>query len=245
MNKAAKVLLSAGALLVMSGGLLALSGWAMGADTRLSTVWSGRAAQSGWESAPGSVDESSFQDGALTDLHLAAFDALDIDLDLGNVIVKTGEDYGISLQWPGAWYTLDYGLREDGTLWITGYRDSEAFWPNAAVVLEVYVPEGVRLEEVDVYCDMGDVELYDITVGELTVDSSLGRIAIANIQAETVDLWADLGDVEGSSLTVTHSLTAECSMGNLTLQGDLQGEVDLDCDMGNIEVTLTQEESRL
>ncbi len=244
MNKLTKLFLGAGAFLVMAGGLLALTGWAMGGETELETEWNGHriyvgrdgiTSIGGWEAAGGG------HSGRQENLSLAAFDKLDVDVDLGDVLVARGADYGVSLEWAGRNYALTYELDGDTlrvrSRSVSGVNLNFSGYGGTAVV---YVPEDAALERVELACGLGDVSVEDLSARSLSVDCDLGNMTLAGVAAGTLELEQSLGDITGTGLTVERSLTVDSDMGDTVLEGDLQGKIELKASMGDVELRLEQ-----
>ena len=152
MNRLTKGLLGVGALLLLSGGLLALSGWTMGGQTELDLSWNGHGVRIGplgivsRDSA--AQTETAARDGR-EELHLQAFRRVDVDVDLGDVTVTQGGDYGVSLNWKGKHYALEYELDGD-TLRVRSSAQGGRFGLDGyGGTVTVYVPQHLRLEQLE------------------------------------------------------------------------------------------------
>lgn len=241
MNKLTKVFLGAGAFLIMSGGLLALSGWAMGGQTQIDTSW-GRVGPGVFFSSGVSGRAVESREGYLEDLSLAPFDSLDVDVDMGDVTVVTGADYGVSLNWRGHNYTMSYELDGD-TLEVRGAGHGVNLnlgdLNNYGGAVVIYVPEGVRLERAEFALGMGDLSVAEVQVRTLSVDSDMGSVDLTGVWAERMDLQENMGDITGTGLEVTRELTADNDMGDIYLEGDLRGTLDIDDNMGGVDLFLS------
>lgn len=229
MNRAIKGLLRGGLVLALAGALLAAAGWAMG-GAGAAADW-----KKGWDGSWRWETDTGWNGGGRAeDLHLEAFDTLEVDVDLGDVRVTAGEDYGVSLSWSGERYTLDFTC-EDGTLRVKSHS-SGSLGPGEQFSgsVEVFVPEGTVLRRVSLDTDLGELTVEDLRCRELIVDDDLGSVTLRRTEAERADLSLSLGDLEGEELTVTKELTADNDLGSMSLSGDLRGEIALSCSMGGL-----------
>ena len=202
MNLPTKVCLGAGAFLVMSGGLLALTGAVMGGRTGLEQIWHPRHGQ---EEAGSPVDRQAA---------LSPFTALDVDLDLGDVRVETGEDYGISIQQPGGPFHVEYRLEGD-TLKVWSDGEWRPALEGRDVCVTIFLPDGAVLDRADISVDLGGIDLTGVT-------------------AETMDLELSMGDLTAEDLTTTKSLSVGADMGDVSLTGCFQGKTDCKLSMGGL-----------
>ena len=242
MNRLTKGLLGVGALLLLSGGLLALSGWTMGGQTELDLSWNGHGVRIGplgivsRDSA--AQTETAARDGR-EELHLQAFRRVDVDVDLGDVTVTQGGDYGVSLNWKGKHYALEYELDGD-TLRVRSSAQGGRFGLDGyGGTVTVYVPQHLRLEQLEVRSDLGDICLEGIAADTATVTGDLGDLTLGQGRAGALELHESMGTIDGAGLTVERSLSVENDMGDVRLEGDLQGELEVADSMGEIELTLS------
>lgn len=154
---------------------------------------------------------------SMSDLELDAFQVLEIDVDLGDISILTG-DYGVELEWWGENYQLSF-TNEGGTLKVRSSSSQPNFGFCGGKVT-VYVPEGTVLDQLDVNADLGGVDLDGIRVRQ-------------------ADLTLSLGSLTGYDLTVTDKLTVEADLGDVDLSGDLRGLVDVQASLGSVELDLS------
>ena len=176
--------------------------------------------------AEAAAEESAPAGTAVVQKELEAFTEVEVDLELGNVILQTGETYGMELDWWGDGYTLDYLLHDDGTLEIwsesSALRGLSMSGCGARVVITV--PEEAELEDLTVYADLSDVELDGIAV-------------------QTAELTLDLGSLTGRGVTVSRSVDVEADLGDVELIGNLRGETVVNASLGSVSLNLEGAES--
>ena len=259
MSKVTKIILGAGAFLVMSGGLLALTGWATGADTQAMGV--GHSGSGSMAGASEHAPQPPVDQGSQTGMDLEPFSKVDIDIDLGEIVILSGDTYGVSLDWSGNRYRLTYETEGD-TLTVRGAGGAGINLAGQTASVCVYVPQDAALEEVDAHTSLGDIDFsgvsarkaelsddlgnisgYDFTVEELSVKCSLGDVSLWEASAGTAKITSSMGDVDTGEFTTASSLTVEADLGGVNLQGDFQGETDVEASMGDVTLTLVRPES--
>lgn len=235
-----KYLLSAGALLLVVGLVLSWAGQRMGGET-MATVrlfgrsWDVYAPSAGWgvgwgvrsaeyaEAVPTaslgqSVDRA--DNTAFTEQDDMPFSAIDLDVDLGNVTIAAGEDYGMDIRCWGAGYEVHHWYN-GGTLTIESSDDGAFTSANCGSEITVIVPVGVWLES-------------------LYVDLDLGDLTLSGLQVEYADIDLDLGSLTGEALTVTTSFQVDADLGEVNLYGDLGEYVDISADLGSVQLALSR-----
>lgn len=245
-----KYLIGVAAGLLVLGFVLMGGGWAMGAQTSLTVHFFGYPMNVGIHgiSSNGTVETVDGEYKMVSDLDLDAYQDLEIDIGLGDVIFCTADYYGVELEWYDANYALHY-TNENGKLkvWSTstpsvGINMSSGYGGTVTI----YLPKGAALNEVDVEADLGDVELWGFEAADLTVVADLGDVSITDVGAEQADLTLNLGNLITSGFTTRKSLTVDADLGNVELCGTYYGTVDVSADLGQvfIDTTLSKAEYR-
>lgn len=153
---------------------------------------------------------------------VADFVRLDIEIALGNVTVRTGADWGLTLDSSGKDrygedYLLHYTLENDElTIWSTPRSLETAEGNNVDSRVVVTVPEGWTLERVD-------------------IKNGLGGIDVDGLEADEIAAKLGMGVFEGDHLTVGE-LDIYNGMGNIALQGTLAVKTELESGMGDIDL---------
>ena len=153
---------------------------------------------------------------------VADFVRLDIEIALGNVTVRTGADWGLTLDSSGKDrygedYLLHYTLENDElTIWSTPRSLETAEGNNVDSRVVVTVPEGWTLERVD-------------------IKNGLGGIDVDGLEADEITAKLGMGVFEGDHLTVGE-LDIYNGMGNIALQGSLAVKTELESGMGDIDL---------
>lgn len=235
-----KYLLSAGALLLAVGLALSWAGQRMGGETMATVRLFGRAWNvyapsaewgAGWsvrsaeyaEAVPTaslgqSVDRA--DNMTFTEQDGSPFSAIDLDVDLGNVTIAAGEDYGVEINCWGAGYEVHHWYN-GGTLTIESADNGAFTTANCGSEIKVFVPTDVWLESLYVNLDLGDLTL-------------------AGLQVEYADIDLDLGSLTGEAMTVTSAFQVDADLGDVNLFGDLGEYVDISADLGGVQLALSR-----
>lgn len=234
-----KFLLSAGALLLVVGLGLSWVGAGMGGETRATVRLFGRswevfAPATGWgvvsvqanhertasaTSMP-RVDEAA-EDVVSTGHDVTPFTSIDLDVDLGNVTIAAGDDYGVEIECWGKGYEINHWYSGD-TLYIEDTDNGIQLLPDSfGSNITIYVPSDVWLES-------------------LYVDLDLGSLTLAGLNMEYAEITLDLGDLTGEALTVVTSMHVEASLGAVILFGDLGEYVEISADLGSVQLGLSK-----
>jgi DUF4097 and DUF4098 domain-containing protein YvlB len=163
------------------------------------------------------------------------FNALKLDVDAGDVEIRYGSDFSISVEYPEK--LLPTWSVENGTL-IVKQSNAHVKWTdynNSECDITVTLPEGTKLTSANIEMDMGNLEIYDIQADEMSVTANMGNIELYNIMTENLNMEADMGNIELKDCSVTDG-TYEASMGNIELNGNFSS-IQAQCDMGAISVT--------
>lgn len=192
---------------------------------------------------------------------LAAITDVDIDVDLGDVSIQSGDYFGLSMNWETDNYALRYEQDENGRLKIWG-EGTVGIVPGAdatAASVTVTLPEGHELEDVTLHTALGDIDCWaEGTARDVDLSTDLGDIYWSgSTGARDVTLHSDMGDVswycDGAARDVAlssdmgeiiarvvsvRSLTAETDLGDVDVDLKEQTDVDYDLstDMGEVLV---------
>ena len=165
--------------------------------------------------------------------------ALNMEISLGNIRVKTGKELRVD-------YTGDDKYRpdvsqENGILSVTQPKVQKHFNFNIKDIhaeVTVTLPEGYAFENVDIQENLGDIDIRDLTADKLTVADDLGDIDIKDCLIGDIDIAADLGDVDIDGC-VFSKLYIEEDLGDVTVSTpqDLSGAaLDLETDLGTVKI---------
>ncbi len=167
---------------------------------------------------------------------------LNLTLGAGSFVVREKDaDDGmidIYIQGKGG---CDYSKKGD-TLYVEGFKGIKTIGTDLSEnVITLIIPAGTSMEEVDIEVGAGVMEIVSLKAKEIDALIGAGELRIDQTQAQ--DFSAEIGmgrfeaynmDVEEASLTL--------SMGECIYEGAISGNLDIECDMGNMEIFLSGHE---
>lgn len=132
----------------------------------------------------------------------ASFDSVDVDVDMADVVVRTGDSAHVSCTNAKNFsYVCDV---RGGVLTVTQEARHEHVRGSGGKIV-VTVPRGASLKHV-------------------TAESEMGDVTISGVRATTTDLEAEMGDITVANCDLTDaSLDLSCEMGDVTLDGKGMG----------------------
>lgn len=154
---------------------------------------------------------------------LDTFDQISFDVDLSEIEIITGNDYHISYECTEN-LIPEYEVK-DGTLQVTQTSKNPHFPKrngNDNCEITITVPQDASLSYITGYCDLGDVELNNLTADNISITCNLGEASLSNVSATSITCDCDLGSCE----------IDDCHFDNLTINNDL-GSVEVN---GNISL---------
>ena len=194
-------------------------------------------------SSPGTESQQPSQ-GPTDPAAVADFVRLNIEIGLGNVTVRTGADWGLTLESSGqdrygTDYLIHYTLEnQELTIWSTPRSLETAEGNNVDGRVVVTVPEGWTLEQVDIKNGLGFIELDGLTLDEITADLGLGYIECDDLTAGEMDMYNGMGSISLRGPIATRT-ELESGMGDINVDTDSllsSCAYELESGMGNIRV---------
>ena len=164
---------------------------------------------------------------------LAPFDALELDVAVASVHLKTGSEWKIRLvnrsqdtsedSYQLNWRNADRVL----SVWSTPYpSDVPSAQRSADVQVEVTVPEGTTLDRAELTIGVGDLVWEDCAVsGKMNVESGVGDATLklaapveeADILTGTGDLTLEIADSQSGYSWLLSSGTGDIRLNNETM----------------------------
>lgn len=129
------------------------------------------------------------------------FVRLDIEIALGDVTVRPGADWGLTLESSGQDrygedYLFHYTLEDQKlTIWSTPRNLESNGDSDIEGQVVVTVPKGWTLERVDIKNGTGDTQMEAVTVDETAVDSGTGGIEVGFLRSGDIHLTSGTGDI--------------------------------------------------
>lgn len=178
------------------------------------------------------------------------FVRVDLDITLGDVSIRTGSDWSLTLESSGQdrhgeEYLLHYSLEHDTlSIWSTPEQLNTDGSSEITARVEITVPEGWTLERVSLDTVSGDVTLTEVTADEVSVDTTSGDVTAQRLTAGSIRLETVSGDVNLGCPTAPSEVSLDSVSGDLSLSGPLSPDTRLTTTSGDIEITAdsTEEE---
>ena len=129
-----------------------------------------------------------------------AFDSIDIDVSSLDIIIRTGDEFGIYLNCKENEPIIK---KEDNKLVIRDKRKSKIFdfnfnfniFNKSKEFVEIVIPRGKNLLEVRGETDMGKLSLFAISSGALTLEADMGSVEVVGVSTPEAKIKADMGHV--------------------------------------------------
>lgn len=153
--------------------------------------------------------------------------AINVDVDCGDVTLRQGEYFSVSMAWNLRGFTLDYEV-EDGVLKVesdskSGFLNGVSGWKNEVTIT---VPVWAMLDKIDLSTNLGDVDV-DVDaifmVDEADLATNLGDVSCGNgMDARKLTAETDLGDVKVSLLwgKENYRWELETDLGKVSMDGE-------------------------
>ncbi|MDD6481838.1 MAG: DUF4097 family beta strand repeat-containing protein [Lachnospiraceae bacterium] len=166
-------------------------------------------------------------------IDLDAFDTIDVDTDVAELNLVSGDTYSISIS-ANKKLVPEYKV-SDGTLTIKHTAHVRNLIGSKKCKITVTVPEA--LDKIDISSDVGDVTLTDIEANEVTLTADVGDLNIDSCDFESVTIDANVGDADLQDIVFTN-MEITSDVGDVDISaGDLNGyEIDLKTDVGDVDV---------
>lgn len=172
------------------------------------------------------------------------FSAMDIDASVVDVIIKTGDGYGVETV--DVAESMEVKVTGGGTLTIS--EDSHdgwfswTFWSNKKnwnkqSKVYITVPEGYEADRIVISAGTGNVTMSDFDMRKLEVDGGVGNISGSNLKADVVDIDAGVGNIDYDNVEFG-KCEVDSGVGNVTIQGILTGHCEFDGGVGDLDLTI-------
>lgn len=172
---------------------------------------------------------------------LDAFQGVDVDIAVGDVTIRTGADFQIEVEARGTVgsepYRIEYEVTGDVLKVVSSPRPMDSPTRDLSARMTITVPADQTLETVQVYVDVGDVALHDLTAGKIDLRTDVGDASVTGSAADSIDLDADVGTLSVTG-SVADSIKLDSDTGDLKLTGAPAAIMELTTDTGDITVHL-------
>ncbi len=125
---------------------------------------------------------------------------------------------------------------KDGVLYLDGFNQIIG---DSGVIgeIEVYIPEGMTFNEVKVEVGAGTIELDKMNANTLEASIGAGEMIIEQMDAQMFSAKIGAGSLQTEDVS-TVDAELDVSLGECIFEGSITGNLEAECDMGNLELTL-------
>jgi len=127
-------------------------------------------------------------------------------------------------------------FEQNGTLYVKSIR--HRWKPAAKQLVTLYVPEGVRFELVKLELGAGKGTVKGLTAEEMTVQVGAGELTCRDLTADKLRLEIGAGQADLQNCSAQDA-RFEIGAGKLSYDGSIDGDMDVSCALGNIELSMT------
>lgn len=187
-------------------------------------------------------DSGSFISGSMVSEELDAFSGIDFDIKVSDVTIAYGDTYAISYKTNKKVLVPQYEIKDD-TLYIKQASDKplRGLSNNGNCSLQITVPREASLKlvkgnsdvgdfsmeklgakTIDVYVNVGDIDISDNTFDDITLGSDVGDMDLDNVTFTTADLSSDVGDIDLTSAVSleAYAMDLSCATGDIEVNSD-------------------------
>ena len=156
-----------------------------------------------------------------------AFTEIEMQVAVGDVIVRRGTEFQIEVAFEGTVrgepYRIEYEVT-DGTLNVVSFpkhhNDNDGDCSGQVLVT---VPEDTTLEEIKISLGVGNVTLRELSVDEAELETGVGDLSVIDTAAGEVELKTGVGDVEISGVPAAE-MELTTGVGNVAAKLDCTPE---------------------
>lgn len=199
------------------------------------------------------------KDGETASYLASSFKELDVELGACTLYLQESADDQIYVSVEGNalrhYYLVDGStlrLRNAGrTKKIAGTSDkvylsvpSGFQFKEADVTIGAGRLEGGALLAEDVSMDVGagECSLQEISGREVSLNLGAGKIQTQQLEAEELTLDVGAGEYKLEGVSVTDDMKLKLGMGNAEIEGEIKGDMSVDCGMGSVVMRLADSE---
>lgn len=199
------------------------------------------------------------EDGETVSYLASSFKELDVELGACTLYLQESADDQIYVSVEGN-ALRHYYLVDGSTLRL---RNAGRTKRIAGTSDDVYlsVPAGFRFKEADVMIGAGRLEggsllaedlsldvgagecsLQEISGREMSLNLGAGKIKTERLEAEELTLDGGAGEYKLKGISVTEDMNLKLGMGNAEIDGEITGDLSVDCGMGSVTMRLAGSE---
>lgn len=224
-----------------------------GGDFRFGFFW-----DEDWESG------ETIPTGEKKQLDISAGDLKELNLWLGacNLNIEKSEDENVWIAMGGntdkIHYRIDGNTIEIEDKGTYGFRSFVRGELSQNRVVNLYLPEDIVLDTVDIEFGAGQIDSIPLTARQIDVEAGAGvcrfrkieadslnltigagKMTIDRINAREADVEVGAGEFVADEMNISGYIDLNVGMGNVGLYGTIEGDMDAECGMGSLTILLT------
>ncbi|MCI8574898.1 MAG: DUF4097 domain-containing protein [Bacilli bacterium] len=116
------------------------------------------------------------------------------------------------------------------------------FWHHQNGEITITVPQNISLEELDIDCGAGKIEVSNITARKLDIDAGAGLLKIDHSNFQETDIDGGAGEINITS-SILNNLDLDAGVGKVSIDGDIYGNSEIDCGVGEVNLNLGSDQN--
>lgn len=129
---------------------------------------------------------------------------------------------------------------EEDTLYVRGVQNGTFKGTlNTNMEITLQIPQEVSFQTVSISLGAGDFETGMLKAENVMIEMGAGRLEVNGIQAQEMVLKLGAGQVVVKEAEIMQSAVLECGAGEMIFEGNISGNLEAECAMGNMEITIT------
>lgn len=175
--------------------------------------------------------------------YVEAIDAGGIEnlvMDAGGCVVKIENSQDTEYHLMAEHISALQVYTEESTLYVRGMQNGTfdgTLHTNMEITLQI--PQEVSFQTVSISLGAGDFETDMLKAEKVMISLGAGRLEVNGVQAQEMTLKLGAGQVVVKEAEITQSAVLECGAGEMIFEGNVSGNLEAECAMGNMEITIT------
>lgn len=109
--------------------------------------------------------------------------------------------------------------------------------------ITIYIPENANLRSAEVQVGVGECDIQTLQAENISLQVGAGSLTIQELRsAKAASIEVGVGELNVISAQ-TNGISMECGMGSVTMTGNVEGNVDIDCGMGEVILDLENKDT--
>lgn len=111
------------------------------------------------------------------------------------------------------------------------------FWHHQSGEIILTIPQSMLLEELDIDCGAGRIDISNITAHELKLDAGAGLLKIDHSNFQETNLNGGAGEINISS-SLLRNLDLDAGIGKVQIDSEIYGKSEINCGIGEVNLHL-------